>query len=57
MTHYDITEDALFIIFVQAKEKIQRQVITLCGMHLDFDDENLPKPHLSTFYNKKMEEK
>jgi hypothetical protein len=54
MTHYDITEEALFIIFVQAKEKIQKHVITLCGMHIDFDDYNLPSPHLSKFYAKKM---
>jgi hypothetical protein len=57
MTHYDITEEALYIIFVQIKEKIQKQAITLCGMFTDFDDENLPKPDNSLFYRKKMEER
>lgn len=54
MTHYDITEEALYIIFMQIKEKIQKQMVTLCGMHLDFDDKDLPSAHTSPFYVKKM---
>ena len=42
MTHYDITEEALYIIFMQIKEKFQKMVVTLCGMFLDFGDGNLP---------------
>lgn len=57
MTHYDITEEALYVIFMQIKEKIQKQIITLCGIHLDFDDKDLPSAHTSPFYVKKMEEK
>jgi hypothetical protein len=38
MTHYDITEEALNIIFLQVREKIQKSAITLCGMFTDFDD-------------------
>jgi hypothetical protein len=53
MTHYDITEEALYIIFMQVKEKLQKMVITLCGMHLDFDDSDLPAPNKSPFYRQK----
>lgn len=54
MTHYDITEEALYIIFVQVKEKIQRNAITLCGMFTDFDDEDLPRPDRNALYRKRM---
>ena len=54
MTHYDITEEALYIIFVQIKEKIQKHAISLCGMQTDFDDESLPSPNTSKLYQKKM---
>jgi len=54
MTHYDITEEALYIIFVQIKEKIQKHAISLCGMQTDFDDESLPSPNSSNLYQKKM---
>jgi|JI6StandDraft_1071083.scaffolds.fasta_scaffold675307_2 hypothetical protein len=57
MTHYDITEEALYIIFMQIKEKLQKQLVTLCGMHLDFDDKSLPDPGSCKLYKKKMEEK
>lgn len=57
MTHYDITEEALYIIFVQVKEKIQRNAITLCGMFTDFDDEDLPRPDKNALYRKRMEER
>ncbi len=54
MTHYDITEEALYIIFVQIKEKIQKHATSLCGMQTDFDDESLPSPNSSKLYQKKM---
>ena len=57
MTHYDITEEALYIIFMQVKEKIQKMVTTLCGMHLDFDDNDLPSAHKSSFYRTKIHDK
>jgi hypothetical protein len=57
MTHYDITEEALYIIFMQVKEKVQKMVTTLCGMHLDFDDQDLPAPSTSPFYRQKMNER
>ncbi len=57
MTHYDITEEALYIIFVQVKEKIQRSAVTLCGMFTDFDDEELPRPDRNALYRKRMEER
>lgn len=57
MTHYDITEEALYIIFMQVKEKIQKHMVTLCGMHLDFDEKDLPSAHSCPLYVKKMEEK
>lgn len=57
MTHYDITEEALYIIFVQVKEKIQRCAVTLCGMLTDFDDEALPSPNKSALYRKRMDER
>ena len=54
MTHYDITEEALYIIFMQIKDKIQKMAISLCGMHLDFDENDLPDCHSSEFYQKKV---
>lgn len=57
MTHYDITEEALYIIFMQVKDKLQKQLVTLCGMHLDFDDKSLPSPASCKLYQKKMEER
>ena len=57
MTHYDITEEALYIIFMQVKEKIQKMVVNLCGMHLDFDDCDLPPANKSSFYQAKINEK
>ena len=57
MTHYDITEEALYIIFMQVKEKIQKMVVTLCGMHLDFDDNDLPAPNKAPSYVKKTNDR
>ena len=57
MTHYDITEEALYIIFMQVKDKIQKMAVSLCGMHLDFDDSDLPDCHSSELYQKKTHEK
>lgn len=32
-------------------------VTTLCGMHLDFDDNDLPSPNNSPFYRSKTNDK
>ena len=42
---------------MQVKDKIQKMVTTLCGMHLDFDDKELPDHNKSDFYKKKTNEK
>ena len=55
MTHYDITEEALYIIFMQVREKIQKCTMSLCGMHLDFDDSSIPSANKSPYYQKKMD--
>ena len=42
---------------MQIKDKIQKMAISLCGMHLDFDDNELPDCHSSPLYQKKTNDK